>query len=183
MLYNERKKPRPTTLNGKTYRSPTPAGTAYITVNENGHGYGQPFEVFINTSKAGSEIAAISEAMGRLVSLILRQASPIPPRDRVREIVRQLENIGGGRQMGFGPNRVTSLPDAIAQTLHLYIQQTADAEEKTISNGHSEPSTIEILGEQNVKTPIGDICPECGSATLILREGCVSCHNCGYSEC
>ena len=30
---------------------------------------------------------------------------------------------------------------------------------------------------------IGDICPECGQATVINEEGCRKCYSCGYSEC
>src|SRR5690606_41785429 len=54
-LFNEAKKPRPRWLNGKTYRVQTPLGGTYVTVNENGEGKGQPFEVFLMTSKVGSE--------------------------------------------------------------------------------------------------------------------------------
>jgi len=38
---------------GSTFRVETPLGKAFITVNQNGGGH--PFEVFINTAKAGSE--------------------------------------------------------------------------------------------------------------------------------
>ena len=51
-------------MTGKTYNIETPAGKAFITINENGGT--QPFEAFINTAKAGSETAAVSEAIGRL---------------------------------------------------------------------------------------------------------------------
>ena len=37
--------------------------------------------------------------------------------ERLNEVVDQLSGIGGGRQLGFGRNRVRSLPDAVAQTL------------------------------------------------------------------
>jgi len=182
------KKPRPVVLEGKTYRMPTPVGTAYLTINENGHGYGQPFEVFINTSKAGSEIAAISEAIGRLISLLLRQTSPVSPRDRVDEIVRQLEDIGGGRQMGFGTNRIASLPDAIARVLAEYLQQTdAGNREEALSEAMQQLTGVtpelEAVNGHVAVDAVGDICPDCGSATLIRKEGCVSCHKCGYSEC
>jgi ribonucleoside-diphosphate reductase alpha chain len=80
----ESKKPRPKRLPGYTYSIGTPLGKAFITVNENGGR--QPFEVFINTAKAGSETAAVSEAIGRLISYILRLASPIAPRERLREV-------------------------------------------------------------------------------------------------
>lgn len=187
-LFNERKKPRPSVLPGKTYRILTPAGTTYITINENGYGHGHPFEVFVHTAKAGSEIAAVSEAIGRLVSLVLRQASPISPRDRVKEMVRQLEDIGGGRSLGFGPNRVASLPDAVAQVLHAYLTETDDADgAEVLYTALSEaqlPLALEAEVEQQQQvTAIGDICPECGQATLIREEGCLHCYSCGYSEC
>ncbi len=117
--WQETKKPRPHTLVGSTFSVETPLGRAFITVNQNGGGH--PFEVFINTAKAGSETAAVSEAIGRLISYILRLASPILPRERLGEVVRQLSGIGGGRSLGFGPNRVRSLPDGVGQVLDEYL--------------------------------------------------------------
>ncbi|MFN3492821.1 MAG: ribonucleoside-diphosphate reductase, adenosylcobalamin-dependent, partial [Anaerolineales bacterium] len=121
VMWHDSKKPRPKALTGKTYNIETPVGKAFITINENGGG--QPFEAFVNTAKAGSEIAAVSEAIGRLISYILRMASPIAPVDRMREIVVQLIGIGGGRSLGFGPNRVRSLPDGIGQVLDGYLNE------------------------------------------------------------
>ncbi len=93
-----------------------------MTINRNGGE--QPFEVFINTAKAGSETAAVSEAIGRLISYILRLASPVAPRERMAEVVRQLVGIGGGRSLGFGPNRVRSLPDGVGQVLDAFLHET-----------------------------------------------------------
>ena len=76
-MFNEEKKSRPRHLTGKTYRVETPLGATYVTVNENGEGPGHPFEVFIHNAKAGSETAAVSEALGRLISYILRLVSPV----------------------------------------------------------------------------------------------------------
>ena len=73
--------------------------------------------MFVNTAKAGSDTAAVSEAIGRLISYVLRLASPIEPIQRLEEVTRQLAGIGGGRSLGFGPNRVRSLPDGLAQVL------------------------------------------------------------------
>ena len=128
-MWHETKKPRPRALTGKTYNIETPVGKAFITINENGGT--QPFEAFVNTAKAGSEIAAVSEAIGRLISYILRMASPIAPVDRMREIIVQLIGIGGGRSLGFGPNRVRSLPDGIGQVLDQYLNEKSgiDTEE------------------------------------------------------
>lgn len=177
VMWHETKKPRPKALTGKTYNIETPVGKAFITINENGGT--QPFEAFVNTAKAGSEIAAVSEAIGRLISYILRLASPVAPVDRMREIVVQLIGIGGGRSLGFGPNRVRSLPDGIGQVLDGYLNEKngiALEEVKTNGNGnHVETSSP--------KMKIGDICPECGEAAVVNEEGCRKCYACGFSEC
>jgi len=44
--------------------------------------------------------------------------------ERVEQIVNQLSGIGGRRPMGFGKERVRSLPDAIAQVLAEHIDLT-----------------------------------------------------------
>ena len=76
------KRPRPKRLHGATYRKETPLGTAYITVNSDEQD--EPFEVFLNVGKAGSEVTAVSEAMGRLISLVLRMPAALPPTERLR---------------------------------------------------------------------------------------------------
>ena len=181
------KKPRPRALTGKTYNIETPVGKAFITINENGHK--QPFEAFVNTAKAGSETAAVSEAIGRLISYILRMASPVKQTDRMHEIVRQLIGIGGGRSLGLGPNRVRSLPDGIGQVLDMYLREKSGAlpliEEKTNGNGgtgHKIEEEAELALPPSAMK-IGDLCPECGEAAVVNEEGCRKCYACGYSEC
>ncbi len=193
VIWNQTKKPRPRALVGRTYHIQTPVGKAFVTVNQNGND--QPFEVFLNTAKAGSETAAVSEAIGRLLSYILRLASPVSPRKRMYEIYRQLRGIGGSRSSGFGPNRVSSLPDGVAQILGEYLEETAqnfDDEYSPIpratnGNGHShhdEPEDAAPPAEPRLDIQqIGDICPECGHASVINEEGCRKCYNCAYSEC
>ncbi|HMR67108.1 MAG TPA: adenosylcobalamin-dependent ribonucleoside-diphosphate reductase, partial [Anaerolineae bacterium] len=167
---------RPAVLHGRTYKKNTPIGTAYITVNANGEGDEQPFEVFINVGKAGSDVAADAEGVGRLVSLILRMPSPLSPQERVADIVAQLRAIGSGRQQGFGKNRVMSMPDAVAQAL---------AEHVGIDAGGDLPGLPDEgdAVQASRAMPKGDLCPGCGSASLIFIEGCKKCHECGYSEC
>ncbi len=188
MIYHDAKKPRPRALTGKTYNVETPAGKAFITINENGGDH--PFEAFINTAKAGSETAAVSEAIGRLISYILRLSSPISPTDRMREIARQLLGIGGGRSLGFGPNRVRSLPDGIGQVLDMYLREKDGAvqpvEAKSNGNGgtgHKLEQEAEEAEAVYQKMKIGDLCPECGEAAVVNEEGCRKCYACGFSEC
>jgi ribonucleoside-diphosphate reductase alpha chain len=189
LIWHETKKPRPRRLKGYTYSISTPLGKAFVTINENGGN--QPFEVFISTSKGGSETAAVAEAIGRLLSYILRLASPIAPRERLQEIVRQLAGIGGGRPLGFGPNRVRSLPDGVSQALQEYIDNTegemagiSQVEYQGNGNGHGTHAEISLgLGDKPVTLKIGDLCPECGQAALVNEEGCRKCYACAYSEC
>ena len=176
-LFVETKKPRPRSLAGRTYRVDTPLGGTYVTVNENGHGEGHPFEVFLHTAKAGSETAAVSEALGRLVSYVLRLSSQVPSRERLKEVVRQLSGIGGGRAIGFGPARVGSLPDGIAQVLQEYLDETSEAA--------GDGEAAHVISDKQLALPmkLGDLCPECGAATLVNEEGCRKCYSCGFSEC
>ena len=175
----ESKKPRPRALRGYTYSIETPLGKAFVTINENGGG--QPFEVFINTAKAGSETAAHSEAIGRLISYNLRILSPIEPRERLRIILDQLAGIGGGRSLGFGINRVRSLPDGISKALDEYLYQEKEQSEVLRPSVVNTP--LPLSTEKSGFHPIGELCPECGEATLINEEGCRKCYTCGHSEC
>ena len=166
---------RPGTLHGNTYRKNTPIGTAYITINANGEGDHEPFEVFINVGKAGSDVAADAEGLGRLISLILRMPSPLTPQERAKDIVGQLRGIGSGRAQGFGKNRVMSMADAVAQVLaeHVGISSTGD-----LPGLPDEGESVQLRLALK-----GDFCPSCGSATLVRIEGCKKCLQCGYSEC
>jgi len=182
-------KPRPQALQGTTYRIGTPLGTAFITVNENEDG--EPFEVFANVGKAGSDTAAVAEAVGRLISLCLRLPSPLSPRERLEAVVGQLSGIGGGRPLGFGLRRVRSLPDGLAQVLaeHLAKWQMADGKLQIADSrwqeagGRGQEAGYRLAEGVQRPATSADLCPECGQATLVTEEGCLKCHTCGYSEC
>ncbi len=175
-LISKVSKPRPAVLEGTTYRKNTPLGAAYITVNSNGEGKRQPFEVFINIGKAGSDTTALAEALGRLISLVLRLPSPLSAFERVQDIVGQLRGIGSGRATGFGPQRVMSLPDALAQVLAEHVGLSGTEPLPGLPELDHEPHQLPLF-------PGADLCPECGQATFVMQEGCKKCHACGYSEC
>ena len=160
------KRPRPHLLHGSSYRKDTPLGTAYVTVNSGDDQ--EPFEVFVNIGKAGSDVTAVSEAIGRLISLTLRMPSTIAPTERLRWVIDEMAGIGGGRPLGFGSGRVRSLPDGVAQVLAEHIGEVPEDDEKQ---------------EPDVMHSIGDLCPECGEASFIYIEGCRKCYDCSYSEC
>ena len=169
---------RPSALHGTTYRKDTPIGTAYITVNTNGEGDDEPFEVFINVGKAGSDVFADAEAITRLISLILRMPSPLTPQERVHDIVGQLRGIGSGRAQGFGKHRVMSLADGVAQVLAEHIGMNAQQDLPGLPEKESGEDAVQLMLPMK-----GDFCPNCGQASLLHVEGCRKCHNCDYTEC
>jgi len=169
-------RPRPYKRRGITVSKLTPAGTAHITMNDDDQG--NPFEVFIEIGKAGSDLKAMAEAMGRLISLILRLASPVKPIERVREIVNQIRGIGGARAFGFGKDRVLSLPDAVGQALE------ENYGVKAVENFHPPAVNSTPTSEPRPDATLhADLCPSCGNATFVHQEGCTTCMTCGYSEC
>ena len=171
-------RPRPKIVRGATHRVETPVGTAFITVNCDDEG--EPLELFVNIGRAGSDILAMAESMGRMISLVLRTPSPLSQREKVEQLVDQLRGIAGSRSYGFGANRVLSLPDAIGQVLSEYIYEDAQGIEVTPVNG-----SLGLLPSSNGNgaLAVGDLCPKCGVAAYVREEGCKKCHSCGYSEC
>jgi ribonucleoside-diphosphate reductase alpha chain len=160
-----------------TYQAQTPLGTAYVTININGDG--QPFEVFLNVGKAGSDTAAVAEAIGRLISLSLRLPSTLEPLERLDEITQQLSGIGGRSPMGFGHNRVLSLPDGVANVLENYLKEIREDGE----GAGLRPKRDELSQPGLALFQVGDLCPACGQAALVNTEGCRRCYACGHSEC
>ncbi|MGI6466063.1 MAG: adenosylcobalamin-dependent ribonucleoside-diphosphate reductase [Sphaerochaetaceae bacterium] len=180
---------RSTVLHGTTYRKATPIGTAYITINSDASKEGgDPFEVFINVAKVGSDVSADAEGLGRLISLILRMPSPLTPTQRAQNVIAQLRGIGSGRPMGFGKNRVMSLPDAVSQVLeeHLGIEN-GDREYPMLPDEEDVADATKQLdldlGGTSSSSAVADICPVCGNGTFMNIEGCRKCFSCGYSEC
>ena len=173
--------PRPDILNGTTVRFNTPFGKSYITMNSDEHG--NPFEIFITVGKAGSDVQADAEAVGRMISLQLRTTAPHNRREMLKLIIEQLQNIGGARPVGFGPKRVLSLPDAVGQALMLhYLKEDEPQQLGLPMNGDMpEPAPKQTVSTTSYSS--ADMCPDCGTVSLIRAEGCRKCLTCGYSEC
>ncbi len=198
--------PRPEGLSGVTVRKVTPLGNLYLTLNA---ADGQPFELFAQLGKAGSDLAAFTEGIARLISLGLRCG--IDP----REIADELAGIGGHRSVGFGPNRIKSVPDAIARFLDDYLAGTVEVQPwvarqagqlamfdnaaarngegivslpgggaPTLPARDDEAELPEAAAAQASGTRRSyDLCPSCGMHSLAYEEGCLKCRSCGYSEC
>src|SRR6266850_884269 len=76
----------------RAYRLAWELGCLGITVFRDG----DPFEVFVQVGKGGSDTMAVAEALGRLISLTLRLPSPLSAQRRLEEVISQLSRIGGG---------------------------------------------------------------------------------------
>jgi len=181
-------KPRPMVVHGSTYRINTPVGVAFITINTNGGNPPEPLEVFVNVGKAGTDVYAMAEGLGRMISTALRFSSHLPVDVRVREIINQLKDIGGARSYGFGKDKIRSLPDAVAKVLSMHYKLLVNGEAK--KEKEETPKLVEIITQPSIQavtfnqeSKIFDICPSCGEAAFVHEEGCKKCYSCGYSEC
>ncbi|MBI2487724.1 MAG: adenosylcobalamin-dependent ribonucleoside-diphosphate reductase [Deltaproteobacteria bacterium] len=149
---------RPQFLQGFTEAIKTGYGNLYVTVNTY---EGRPFEVFVQIGKSGYTTMADAEAIGRLTSLALRSGIS------VKDVVEQLEGIGGASPVFSDGKLVMSIPDAIAAVLKKhFVSQENVVERKT--------KAIDINLER---------CPDCGSRALAFEQGCISCKSCGFSKC
>jgi ribonucleoside-diphosphate reductase alpha chain len=190
-------KPRPTVVHGYTRQVSAPEGKINVTINSDEQG---PLEVFVNVGKAGSDIAALAEALGRLISLNLRVLSPLSQTDRAQEIAEQLRGIGGSRSVGFGMQQVRSLPDAVARALEMHLdsleqpeakQQQADPPPAANGKDTVNGATGVTASATSLASPLslshlsvtGNLCPQCGCNTMVYEEGCRKCYSCGHSEC
>ncbi len=135
-------KPRPMVVHGATYKVNTPVGKAYVTINTNGSE--SPMEVFINVGKAGTDVAAMAEGLGRMISLTLRLSTNLSPEDKIKNIISELSHIGGSSAVGFGKERVRSLPDAVAKVLSMHYELNSQAGLQVNSmNGNGAHASIE----------------------------------------
>ncbi|MEN7982365.1 MAG: adenosylcobalamin-dependent ribonucleoside-diphosphate reductase [Nanoarchaeota archaeon] len=157
-------------LIGTTIKQITPHGWAFITLNGIIDESFIPYEAFVTIGKGGRDIHAISEGIGRLISMALQNKVPI------KEIIKQLKGISGATQTGFGPNKIGSLPDAIAYGL----QDAYTQLNQTIFTTKESKEIIQIK-KQEISKNSGNFCPDCGRM-LMNVEGCQKC-TCGFSRC
>jgi len=180
------KRIRPEVVSGRTYKIQTPFGKAYITVNRNGEKGEKPFEVFVTIGKAGSDVSAEAESLGRLISGWLRSSHN--PYRSLEEIIKELRGIGGSTSSGFGENKVRSLPDAISKVLYKELKINNVDKLEEVEDKHTPLlKSIDLENiEQKVRVPVilnAAVCPDCGNMSLIYAEGCEKCTGCGYSRC
>lgn len=99
---------RPEIVTGETIKILTGCGSMYVTINPD-----VP-EVFSRLGKAGGCQSSQTEALGRLISLCLKNDVEID------EITKQLNGISCDRPCGIGVNATLSCADAMSHALEKY---------------------------------------------------------------
>ena len=165
MLWEQRarliERERPELVIGETRKMKTGCGSIYVTINSDGTGL---FEVFVNMGKAGGCTSSQTEAVSRLISMALRAG--VDP----GTIIKHLKGIRCHKPIGFGPNRILSCADAVAQALEQKVGLPGGGSVHTPAKGVE--NAYEVTGA----------CPVCGGV-LVKESGCETCMSCGHSEC
>ena len=150
---------RPSMIQGTTLMMNTGCGKLYITINHDENG---PFEIFGNMGKAGGCASSQTEAVARLISMAFRLGL------KPEHIIKQLKGISCHKPMWEkGGGKILSCADAYAQAI------------ERVLIPHDQQLEINFNGSS-----FGHVgaCPDCGGH-LYAESGCVSCHDCGYSQC
>ena len=164
--------PRPTELEGTTYKIKTPLSpdALYLTINdiiENDKR--RPYELFINTKNLQHFSWIV--AMTRLISAVFRKEED--PSFLVDELKSIYDPNGGYFSNGrFVPSLAADIGLVIDQ--HLKKIGLKDAKKNIV---------IEKEELNKTKSDNLMICPSCNEKGLYSSENCLKCILCGYSKC
>ena len=168
-------------------------------------------EVFITLNKSGQELKAITEALSRLVSIILQESADY--KVAYRRMCKTLKGIGSLYAFVYDGERtkkeyvVKSIPDLLSYVLpdleYIYLlnkygdpevavsamKSYIPSEEMNMTDDDSEEdgsATEEDHNEEYIKkynSNKGLVCPECGGSNFYMSDGCNICKSCGASKC
>lgn len=187
----KRARERPKTVSGTTQKINTGYGSLFVTINEDQEGL---FEVFTIVGKSGGFTQSFTDSMGRLISTSLRAG--VDP----EEIIDQLKGIRSPKSSWDNGEKIHSIPDAVGKAMERYISGKARNVQTSVEDFSSEEaednnhfSLGDLNNEEKEETEESGVqdmidkgknpeCPECG-AIVEYTEGCVTCPNCGWSEC
>lgn len=181
------KRARPSELAGVTHKIkwPTYDAAIYMTVNTDDEGV--PLEVMINTKNAVSDdwIRGFTLMATAVMRLLGAEAYFIA------EEWKQVHSAGNGAW--FKDEDETEgryYPSIIAYMGHIlsgYYTEDVKASFTNTANSGEPPSTPPAsvaLARPMVDRPMDTPkCPKCGGRNLIRKEGCITCDDCGTSNC
>jgi ribonucleoside-diphosphate reductase alpha chain len=166
---------RPAALEGATYKLKWPDSehALYITINDIViAGHRRPFEVFINSKNM--EHFAWTVALTRMISAVFRRGGD------VSFVVEELKAVFDPRGGAWMDGRyVPSILAAIGGVIERHLVATGFIAGEGLGLKSDPKAEVMRVGER----PRGPSCPSCGSFAMVMKEGCMTCADCGYSKC
>ena len=146
-------------------------GPIHLHINYDKEG---PTRVFVNFSPTGTEISGLSSALAIMLSKYFELGG-----DPVR-VLKHLNSIKSEKPLGFGKNRIDSIPHAIAVALRRHLIKTGKIE----SINQDENNTF-VININNKEEDLKLHCPKCFSSNVGMVSSCPepTCFDCGYSKC
>ncbi len=166
---------RPSSLEGHTYKVKWPGSehALYITINDvvfSGHR--RPFEVFINSKNM--EHFAWTVALTRMISAVFRRGGDIS--FVVEELKAVFDPRGGAWMEG---RYIPSILAAIGGVIERHLIAIGFIEGEGLGLKSDPKAEMMVVGG----APKGKACPSCGSYAMQMKEGCMTCNDCGHSKC
>lgn len=166
---------RPSALEGNTYKVKWPGSehALYITVNDIViAGHRRPFEVFINSKNM--EHFAWTVALTRMISAVFRRGGDIS--FVVEELKAVFDPRGGAWMEG---RYIPSILAAIGGVIERHLITIGFIAGEGLGLKSDPKAEVMVMGQ----APRGPACPSCGSYALQMKEGCMTCNDCGHSKC
>ncbi len=179
------------------YSIDTGYGAVHMTFVDDDHGL---YQSFFNITPIGTEISGMTAMMGILLSKFVQQGGD------PENLLHHLTTVKGDKPIGFGVNKVNSIPHAIAIALKDHLQRTgnlknvaaltdgnetlnkfaegngtAQIKKNLTYNGSAEADELANSNDSHSELS----CPKCSSANVRIEAGCSepTCYDCGYSKC
>lgn len=164
---------RPQKLAGATYkiRWPLSDHATYVTINDLDDGGGdgtRPFEIFVNSKNP--EHHAWTVALTRMISAVFRRGGDV---GFVAEELKAVFDPAGGAWMEG--RYVPSIPAAIGSVIETHLGNVA-----LPTRAGADPAAA-VPAPDTAARP--QICPKCLGTSLVRKEGCDTCLDCGHSKC
>ncbi|RXJ74238.1 NrdJb [Veronia nyctiphanis] len=187
---------RPEKLMGTTYKLKTPEHVSehslFITINDvilnegNEHEVRRPFEIFIN-SKSLEHYQWIV-ALTRIISAVFRKGGDIA--FLVEELRSVFDPKGGYWNNGkYVPSLIAEIGNVIEQHLMeigMLKNPEMDEHQKAFLQAKRAESDAKASDEKAQNTgfpPSATLCNKCHNKSVIVKDGCQTCLNCGDSKC
>ena len=145
------------------YEVQTGYGTLHVNIVHDNKG---PSRIFASIPPIGTELSSLTSVLGIFMSKAIQ--SGYDP----KKAIKHLNSAKGNKPIGFGPNRVDSIPHALAIALKRHLEKTGK-----LAKGDTKLTEVKEVKKEH--------CPQCYSSNVQYISGCSepTCNDCGYSKC